>query len=162
MARMAVRRRIGSIPSPPPDSTLKTGSRTIWAGLGSTDRYIAVTYKFRLGSNFPLDGLRRPRRPCRRVPVGLLLLPAWAATVGDACMADRPEANGYPDDEIRHELVLVMLAHITCDVLVLQGSTASRRVWCPRETNEVVACGTLQSTTWLVFMLVEQPCKSLW
>ena len=44
--------------------------------------------------------VRRPLRPRRRVPVGLLLLPAWVTTTGDACMAIRPEASSHSDDEI--------------------------------------------------------------
>ena len=57
-----------------------------------TDRYIwlsSVTDKQQLF----LGGLRRPLRPWRRVPVGLLLLAAWVATIGDACMVVRPEAS---------------------------------------------------------------------
>ena len=65
-------------------------------------------------------------RPCRRVPIGLLLLPAWAATIADVWMADRHNITGQPDDEILHELVLVVLEQCTCDVMVPQGSSASR------------------------------------
>ena len=146
----------------PSDSTSKTGSRTVWTGSGSPDRFITVTYKLRLGSNFSVEGLRRPRRPCRRVPIGLLLLPTWAATVDDACMANRSEVRGHLDDEIRHRFVLVVLAHCTCDVVVLQGSSVSRQVWCPREATEVLARGAFQSIAWLTCMLVEQPWKSPW
>ena len=62
----------------------------------------------------------------RREPIGLLLLPAWAATVADVWMADRHNITGQPDDEILHELVLVVLEHCTRDVMILQGSSASR------------------------------------
>ena len=82
--------------------------------------------KLRLGSNFSWTVLRRRLRPCRREPIGLLLLPAWAATVADVWMADRHNITGQPDDEILHELVLVVLQHCTCDVMVPQGSSASR------------------------------------
>ena len=73
------------------------------------------------------------------MPIGLLLLPAWAATVDDACMADRTEISGHPDAEIRHGLVLDVLAHCTCDVVIMQGSSVSRKVWGPHEENEALA-----------------------
>ena len=96
------------------------------------------------------------------MPIGLLLLLAWAAIVDDAYMTDQPEASGHPDDEIRHGLVLDVLAHFTCDVVVMQGSSASRRVWYHHEVNEVLACGTFQSIACLACMLVEQPCETAW
>ena len=63
-----------------------------------------------------MDGLRRDLRPWRRASIGLLLLPALVTIIGDACMADQPEANGHTDDEIRHGFVLVVLARNTLDV----------------------------------------------
>ena len=116
------RRRDHPLSRSPSVSTSKTGSRAVWMVSGSSDRFITVTEKLRLGSNFSVDGLRRPLSPCRRVPIGLLLLPEWAATDADACMPDRYKVTGQPDDEILHELVLVVLAHFTIDVTLLQAA----------------------------------------
>ena len=96
------------------------------------------------------------------MPIGLLLLLAWAAIVDDAYMTDQPEVSGHPDDDIRHGLVLDVLAHFTCDVVVMQGSSTSRRVWYHHEVNDVLACGAFQSIACLACMLVEQPCETAW
>jgi hypothetical protein len=116
------RRRDHPFSRSPSDSTSKTGSRTALDGFRVIrpfhNRYIEVTTWLQLS----VDGVRRPLRPCRRVPIGLLLLPAWAATVADVCMSDRHETTGQRDDEILHELVLVALVHFTIDVTLMQAA----------------------------------------
>ena len=117
MAKTRKRQRNHPFPRSPSDSASKTAPRTIWIGSGAIGRYIVVTsavqdlvqlFFWTAGS-----GPRRSLRPCRRLPVGLLLLPAWAATVDDTCMAYRPDVSGHRDDEICHEVVLVVVAHFT-------------------------------------------------
>ena len=94
--------------------------------------------------------------------IGQLLLPAWTTTVGDACMSDRYEVSGHPEDDKWPGLVFVMPAYLHRDVGILQGSRASWQVWCPREAHRAFACGIFQYVAWLACLLVERPYKSAW
>ena len=57
-----------------------------------------------------LEGFRWLLSPCRRMAIGLLLLPASVTTTLDTSMADRPKTSSHSDDEICDEFVLDVLA----------------------------------------------------
>ena len=62
-------------------------------------------------------------------------------------MVYRPDVNDHDDDEILCEVVLVMLARFTADVVVLRAATgchASLQVWHPHDAIEVLARGMFQ------------------
>ena len=59
-------------------------------------------------------------------------------------MADRHNITGQPDDEILHEVVLIVLAHFTIDVMLLQA--AARPCKCGFLTKPLKSLLVLPST----------------